>query len=131
MKKGWLIGCGIAAVLGVGLCAGAVVLFVVGILAATKPVVEASEEFLGLLGQGKIAEAYASTASALRAKQDEASFSAAVKQLGLTEYASASWHNRSIVNNDGLAEGTITTKNGSTKPITIRLVNEGKWKVVG
>ena len=67
-------------ILGVGLCAGLVVLFVVGLFALTRPVVDASEQFLALLGQGKIAEAYASTASSLRARQDEASFAAAVNR---------------------------------------------------
>jgi hypothetical protein len=135
MKKGWLIGCGIAGILGVGLCAGVVFLVfsgVMGIFAVTQPVVDAAEEFLALVGQGKTAEAYASTAEAFRAKQDEASFAAAVKQLGLTEYSSVSWHNRSINNNEGTADGTLTTKGGGTTPVSIRLVQEGgKWRVAG
>jgi hypothetical protein len=132
MKAGWLIGCGIAGVLGVGLCAGLVALFVVGIFALTRPVVDASEQFLALLGRGQIAEAYASAADGLRAQQDEASFTGAVHQLGLTEYSSASWHSREIENQYGTAEGTVTTKSGGTKPVFVRLVWEGgKWAVVG
>ena len=49
MKKGWLIGCGIAGILGIGLCAGAGVLVysgVKGIIALTQPVVDASEVVL-------------------------------------------------------------------------------------
>lgn len=131
MKKGWLIGCGVAGVLSIACCAG-VGFLVWGIFAMTRPVVEASEDFLGLLGQGKIAEAYAATASGYRAQQDEVSFTAAVKQLGLTEYSSASWNNRQFQNQTGSVEGTVTTKSGSTTPAALQLVQEnGKWKVVG
>jgi hypothetical protein len=135
MKKGLLIGCGIAGILGVVLCAGVVALFVSGIsgiFRLTQPIVDASNDFLGLVGQGKIVEAYSSTADGFRAQQDEYSFTSAVKQLGLTEYSSASWQNRQFTNNEGSAEGTVTTKGGSTKAVAIRLVYEmGKWKVVG
>src|SRR4051794_28393997 len=103
MRKGWAVGCGIAGILGAFVCAGFGILFfggVVGILggvfALTQPVVDASDEFLGRLGQGRIAEAYASTADGYRAQQDEPSFTAAVKQLGLTQYSSVSWQNRQL-----------------------------------
>src|SRR5947207_9317814 len=101
MKSHSLIGCGVAATLGVGLCVGLGVLLVGGIFALTRPVVDASEQFLDLLGQGRFAEAYASSADGFRAQQDEASFTGAVKQLGLTDYSSASWHNRQIENWNG------------------------------
>jgi hypothetical protein len=132
MKKGWLIGCGVVAIVGIGVCAGLGVLFVGGTFALTQPVVDASEEFLALLGQDKIAEAYASAAAGFRAQQDEASFAGAVRQLGLTDCASVSWHSRQVENQEGTAEGTVTTRNGSTKPVSMRLVREGdRWAVVG
>jgi hypothetical protein len=131
MKTGWLIG-GIAGILGIGLCVGLGVLVVGGVFALTQPVVDASEQFLTLTGQGKAAEAYASAAEGFRAQQDQMSFAEAVKQLGLSNYASVSWHSRQIENQEGAAEGTLTTKNGVTKPVAIRLVQEGgKWAVVG
>jgi hypothetical protein len=132
MNKRWLIGCGIAGILGIGLCASLVVLFVGSIFALTRPVVDASEQFLALLGQGKIAEAYAAVGDGFRAQQDEASFHGVVSQLGLTEYASVSWHNRQIENREASAEGTVTTKSGATKPVAIRLMQQGsKWTVIG
>jgi hypothetical protein len=132
MKTNRLIGCGIIGILGIGLCAGLGVLLIGRIFAWTQPVVDASEQFLALLGQEKIAQAYASSADGLRAQQDEVSFTGAVKQLGLTDYSSVSWHNRQIENQEGTAEGSVTTKSGGTKPVSLRLVQErGKWTVVG
>ena len=60
MKKGSLIGCGIVGILGLGLCVALGAVFVGGIFALTRPVVDASEQFLALLGQGRIADAYES-----------------------------------------------------------------------
>ncbi len=114
MNKKWVIGCGIAGVLGAGLvCTGIVVLVifgVAGIFGLTQPVVDAGNEFPGLLGQGKTAEAYASTASGFAAQQDEPAFTAAVKKAGLTDYASVIWTNRQMRNQEGSLEGTVTTK---------------------
>lgn len=130
MKKPWLIGCGVVGILGVGLFAGLGLLVIGGAFALTRPVVDASEQFLALLGEGKFAEAYASAADGFRAQQDEASFTRAVRELGLTDYASVSWHNRQIENKDGTTEGTVTTKGGGTKPVSLRLVWEGgRWAI--
>jgi hypothetical protein len=132
MKKRALIGFGIAGILGIGALAGLVALFVGGIFALTRPVVDASEQFLTLLGQGQIAEAYASTADGFRARQDEAWFTQDVKQIGLTDFASVSWHSRQIENQAGTADGTLTTKSGGTRPVSVRLVREkGRWAVDG
>ncbi|HVK15778.1 MAG TPA: hypothetical protein VM533_02455 [Fimbriiglobus sp.] len=131
MKKGWLIGCG-AGILSAGLLAGLGVLIVGGTFALTRPVVDASEQFLDLLGQGRVAEAYASAADGLRSQHDEALFSGAVRQLGLTDYTSVSWHSRQIENQEGIAEGTVTTRSGDTRSVSVRLVRErDRWAVVG
>lgn len=134
MTRGWLIACVIAGVVGLVLlvvCMGGV-FFIRGIVTITQPVVDASDEFLTLLGQGKVAEAYAATADGFRYQQDEASFTAAVKQLGLTGYSSSFWNSREVKNWEGSVEGVITTRTGDTKPTSIRLIQErGKWKVVG
>jgi hypothetical protein len=126
------MGCGFICVLGLGLCIGLGALFINRIFAFTQPVVDASQQFLDLLGQDKVAEAYASSASGLRAQQTETSFADAVKKLSLTDFRSVSWQNRQIENQEGLAEGTVTTKKGDTTPVSVRLVKEkGKWTVVG
>jgi hypothetical protein len=54
-----------------------------------------------------------------------------VQQLGLTDYLSVFWHSRQIDKAQGNAEGTVTTKGGDAKPVTIRLVrDQRKWAVV-
>jgi hypothetical protein len=133
MKKGWVIGCSVAGVLGAALCGGVAFLIyslVNGIIVMTQPLVDASNGFLDLVGQGKTAEAYASTSSGFRAQQDLATFTADVQNLGITDYASASWSSRNINNNNGTLEGTVKSKKGTTTPATIQLVfEEGTWKV--
>jgi hypothetical protein len=132
MKKRLLIGCGMVSLLGIGLLAGLGALLVGWALAVTRPVADVSEEFLALVGQGKVAEAYASASEGFRAEQDEASFTQAVKQLGLTDYSSVSWDSRQVENREGTAEGTVTTRSGGTYPVCVRLVQAGgRWAVAG
>ena len=134
MSKGWLIGIGVGVVLVFASCGFCLVLFsssILSIFALTQPVVDASNEFLGLLGQGKVAEAYASTAGGFRARQTEAAFTFAVKKLEITDFSTASWSNRSFNNNQGSTDGTVTTKKGQTKPVAVKLLFEdGRWKVL-
>lgn len=132
MKKGWLIGCGVVGgvVLVCGGIIGAVVWLVWLIFALTGPAVEAGDQFLTLLGEGRTTVAYNAAASGLRAKQTEEEFTTEMKKLQLTEYASSSWNNREIVNDQATLKGTVTTKTGGTVPLTIKLVKEdGTWKV--
>ena len=132
MKKRLLIGCGIAGLLGIGLCAGLAAFLVGWAFAVSQPVADASEQFLALVGQGKVAEAYASASDGVRAEQDEASFTQAVKQLGLSDYSSVSWDSRQVENREGTAEGTVTTRSGGTYRVCVRLVYEGgRWAVAG
>jgi hypothetical protein len=134
MKKGVWIGCGLAALVGVVLCGGLIALIgsgIWGLIAMTQPVADGANDFLSLVGQGKFPEAYASAGGVLRAQSDEASFTAAVKQIGLTDYVSASWTQRNFVNQSGSVEGTITTKSGSAPAKMELMFEQGKWRVVG
>jgi hypothetical protein len=120
----------VAAVVG-----GLVVLGVIvigGVFYFTSGAVDAGERFLALLAQDRIEEAYASTATSFRGQQTEASFAAAVRAIGLTRYESASWSNREIQNDRARLEGSVTTTDGGTIPLTVTLVSEGdEWKVLG
>ncbi len=127
MKKG----CVIAIVLGLLVALSCAGLFAL-IWGMTQPVADASDRFLGLLGEGKFTEAYASSGQALKSAQDEARFTAAVKQMGLDQFASSSWSSRNIENDVGRVKGTLTTKSGGALPLEVVLVKEGgEWRVVG
>ena len=134
MKNGVLIGCGLAGLIGVVLCGGILTLVAGGVgalFSMTQPVADGASDFLALVGQGNSPEAYASAGGKLRAESDEAAFTAAVRQLGLTGYVSASWTRRCIENQSGSVEGMVTTT-GGTAPAKVELVYEqGKWCVVG
>ena len=98
----------------------------------SQPVADVSEDFLALISQGEVAEAYASASEGFRAEQDEASFTQAVKQLGLTDYSSVSWDSRQVENREATVEGIVTTKGRGTYLVSIRLVYEGgRWAVAG
>lgn len=121
---------------GLGIC-GLLVIGAVGLIAwtaftLTRPVVDASEQFLTLIAQKSLGQAYASTSESFRARISEEDFTAAVNQLALKEHASASWRHREVDNNTGFAEGTVIDEKGGVTPISIRLIWENNaWKVMG
>jgi hypothetical protein len=119
----------VAAVIGgVAALAGAIIGLVFWF---TGGAVEASEAFLGLIAEERMEEAYESTATAFRNQQDEASFAATIRGIGLTRYESASWTQRQIQNDRATLEGSVTTVDGATIPLTIALVSEDdEWKVL-
>ncbi|MCP4659106.1 MAG: hypothetical protein GY856_27165 [bacterium] len=122
MKRGCVIAVGLIVVL--------IAVVVVMVFMLTGGAAESAETFLGLLAQGKTADAYASASAALQARQDEAAFAAVIERLGLDDYASATWTSRSVENERATIEGSVTTRAGGTIPLTIELVKEGgTWKV--
>jgi hypothetical protein len=130
VKKGLLIGCGVATVL-LAVCGGAVGLFVYALITLTGEPVTAADRMLALVGVEKITEAYQSTAAAYQADHTEPQFFEQMKKSGLTGYQSSFWHNRQIKNNQATLEGTVTLRNGTTIPVTVELVKEGDaWKVL-
>ena len=95
------------------------------------PMTDDGEKFLAALASGPIGTAYGMTSAALRSGQTEKDFAAAVKSFGLDGFESASWSNRSIVNDRGVLEGTVRTKAGGSVPLTIEMIKEGDmWKVL-
>jgi hypothetical protein len=97
----------------------------------TGGAVEASEKFLALIVQERMEEAYQSTAAGFRSQQDAATFAETVREIGLTRYKSASWTQRQIENDRATLEGSVTTVDGGTIPLTMALVSEGdEWKVL-
>lgn len=123
MKKGCLI----AVAIGFALLVTIIVLS----FALTRGAAKAGADFLNLLGSGKIAAAYQSASAPLRSQQSLEAFSATVKNLGLTDYASSSWSSRRRELDRTTLKGTVTTRTGGTIPLTMELVKEsGGWKVL-
>src|SRR5262249_45110397 len=91
------------------------------LLSLTRGPAEAAEQFLDLLKQGQVHEAYLATAAGFRATTSEADFAAKVERLGLTDSPSVSWSTRSIENDEATVAGTLTTRAGAVIPLTVRL----------
>jgi hypothetical protein len=126
MKKGCLIA-----------TAAVVVLIVIGLAAIflafglTRGAVNSADNFLGLVGSGKIAEAYESASATLRSQQTLEAFAKSVTDLGLTDFSSVSWSSRKTENDRGHLEGSARTRAGGTIPLNVELVKEsGTWKVI-
>jgi hypothetical protein len=123
MKKGCLIA--------VGICLGLVVIIILLAFGLTRGAVKAGDEFLEQIGSGKIAAAYESASPTLKSQQTAKSFEQAVKDLGLTDFASASWSSRETKNDRARLEGSVKTRSGGKIPLTMELVKEsGMWKVI-
>src|SRR5258708_2115094 len=123
MKKGCLI----------AIAAGLLLVVIIILLAfgLTRGAVKAGDQFLGLIGSGKIADAYESASPTLKSQQTAKSFEQAVKDLGLTDFASASWSSRETKNDRARLEGSVKTRAGGKIPLTMELVKEsGAWKVI-
>src|SRR5437588_8667717 len=114
-KQGLWIGCGVLALV-VVVCGGLVGGIGFWLSFTTRGPAKAADNFLALLKEGQIHEAYVSTASGYQMQQDEKTFAADVQKRGLTDYASSSWPNRQVHNHEGSVEGNITTKQGTTIP---------------
>lgn len=124
MKKGCLIAIG-AVFAFIALIVGAALLL-------TSGATEAGTAFFTLLGQGKTAEAYRSTASGFQSSVAEADFTRIVGELGLDRCEKASWSDRQVQNNAGKLVGSLALKGGKTIEMTVELVHEdGAWKVLG
>ena len=123
MKKGCLIAIGAAFLL--------IVIIILLAFGLTRGAVKAGDQFLGLIGSGKIAAAYESASATLKSEESVASFEQNVKKLGLTDFASASWSSRETKNDRARLEGSVTTRSGGKIPLTMELVKEsGTWKVI-
>ena len=129
-KKDLLIGALMVGLLGV-MCLGGCGLLVAWFESTTGNAAMAADRFLALLGEGKVAEAYNSTATKLRDQESREAFANSVRQLGLTDYASSSWPSRKVDNGVVTFEGSLMTRAGGTIPLTIVLINEsGSWRVL-
>ena len=101
-------------------------------MAEKRSAIKEAGSFLGLLGAGKIPEAYEATTLGFRADMDEKAFAALIEELGLDDYASWSSDNASNWGSEygWTLQGFVKTKSGRVVRLKIKLVREeGAWKV--
>jgi len=128
--RGLLVGGLMAGLLAV-VCLGGCGLLFSWFFSTTNDAARAADQFLMLLGEGKVTDAYNSTATGLRAQESQEAFADSVRQIGLADYASSSWQSREFHNDVVTLKGSITTKPGGTVPLTVVLIKEaGSWRVL-
>jgi hypothetical protein len=94
------------------------------------PLSEAADAFLTRVGTSQYEEAYTSTSEAYRTAVPRERFVAAMRELQIDRFASASWKSRTRDGVAGRVTGTFTTRDGSAVPLTVQLVLEDEvWRV--
>ena len=92
--------------------------------------VTAAQNFFELLGSGRTAEAYENSAFGFKAHRSLRIFEQTSREMGLTEFASATWEQPEIKNQTAKLRGELVTKNGGKMPIVVTLNEEsGQWRV--
>jgi hypothetical protein len=130
MNKGCVIAIILSVVVLIG-CGGLVGGIIFLAFSLTSDAVQAADEFLVAVGEGRIQEAYQMTSPSFRQVQTEEEFAQTATQLGLNEFASATWTSRSVKNDVATLEGTVTNTTGGKNPLTVSLIREGeRWRVL-
>ena len=100
------------------------------VASATSGVTDAADKFYATARGGSAQEVYALTSSELRKVTNADQLIAYIAANRFDHVAKTSWSSRSIEDNVGSVEGTLTLDDGGVIPVTMRLVNEGdEWKV--
>ncbi len=90
----------------------------------------AADEFFTKLAADDYEGAIALTTPDFRASTDRSGLESYARANGLNQYASASWTSRSVNNNVGKLEGSLTTKDGGVIPVSLELVKgDDGWRV--
>ena len=133
-KKG-MSGCAIAAIVAGGLAVLGIV-FVTGLIVLvgffTGDVVKATEDYLALLKQGRVEEAYEASASGLREATSLDEFKQVVAAFPiLARHTSFSIESRNIDNDTGNVSGELRDAAGHRTSVEFDLVKEnGVWRVL-
>lgn len=97
---------------------------------ATSGVTGAADKFFATARGGDMAEVYALTSAELRNTTSPEQLAAFIQQNRFDQVAETSWSSRSIENNTGSVEGSLTLDDGGVVPLAMQLVKEADgWKV--
>lgn len=101
-----------------------------GVFYATSGITDAGDEFFEAARRGDYEAAYALTSTELRNDSDVIRLQRYLEGSGLDKVTDTSWSSRSMENNVGRLEGSVTTESGGTIPLKMQLVKEkGGWKI--
>lgn len=109
-----------------------VVFIVVIVFQMTGGIVDVAETFFSDVKAGNFDTAYETYLSEeFKATTSKANLKAFFERSTLSDYSDASWDTRSIKNNQGQLEGSVTSSGGGTVPLSILLVKEkNSWKIL-
>ena len=117
----------------VGILAAITVVVVIGLYiyatVTTGAVVGAANDFLTDVKQGNLSQAYAATADAFKANQDEATFVSEMSRLAANDFSLPAWSSRLFSEKDIL---DVRIDIGERKPLLGTIVmaqSDGEWKV--
>jgi hypothetical protein len=97
---------------------------------ATSGVTRTADDFFAKARGGDMAAVYAMTSAELRNTADPAKLASFIKANRFDKVAKTSWSSRSIENNIGTLDGSVTLDDGGVIPLHMQLVSEGgAWKV--
>ena len=97
---------------------------------ATSGVTSAADNFYATARRGDQQQVYALTSAELRNVSSPEQLAAFIAANRFDQVAETSWSSRSIENNVGSVEGSLTLDDGGVIPVTMQLVKEGDdWKV--
>ena len=131
-SKARSIGCGILAVVLIGLCVFAVVMSQREIQREEPLARDAVHRFLQLIAEGKNPEAYKSMAREFRANHELEALNTVVKELRLQEDVTTTIGNFKFSYSEGYTlEGFVEAKDGRLIAFTMMLRrNDGEWRVL-
>lgn len=97
---------------------------------ATSGITRTADDFFAKARSGDMAAVYAMTSAELRNSADSEKLASFIKTNRFDKVAKTSWSNRSINNNIGTLDGSVTLDDGGVIPLHMQLVSEGgDWKI--
>ncbi len=111
----------------------AIILIISIAMWATSGMMDSVNRHMDALKAGNIDAAYAETSGAFQQQTSLEQYNEFVKSYPiLTDYVEKSFPSRSVENNIGTVEGTLTAPDGTVMPIAFQLVKENDaWVILG
>lgn len=118
------------AAIGLGCFACIAVVIVAFVFRVTGGLVDAADAFFAALKAKDVATARSYLAEDFRASTSDAELQSYFNRSALAHYASSSWSSRSVHNDRGELEGSITTDSGGVVPLKMSFIRENdRWKI--